>query len=41
MYKFRMTSQLSLLAYTLPDEDTIKLLAVGAHENFYRDIKRS
>ena len=41
VYKFRMTNQLCLLAYTLPDEDTIELLAVGSHENFYRDIKRS
>ncbi len=40
VFKFRMTGQLCLLAYTQPDEDTLKLLALGQHENFYRDIKR-
>ena len=41
VYKFRMTSQLCLLAYTLIDDATLKLLAVGSHENFYRELKRS
>ena len=41
VYKFRMTSQLCLLAYTLIDDETLKLLAVGSHENFYRELKRS
>lgn len=40
VFKFRMTNQLCLLAYTQEDEETVKLLALGAHENFYRDLKR-
>jgi len=40
VYKFRMANQLCLLAYRILDEDTVKLLMVGTHENFYRDIKR-
>jgi mRNA interferase RelE/StbE len=40
VYKFRMGSQLALLAYRVLDEDTLKLLMVGPHENFYRDLKR-
>jgi mRNA-degrading endonuclease RelE of RelBE toxin-antitoxin system len=39
--KFRLSNQLWLLAYTQVDDDTIKLLALGSHENFYRDLKRS
>jgi len=42
VYKFRTTNQLMLLAYS-HDEDTITLtlLALGSHENFYRDLKKS
>lgn len=40
VHKFRMTKQVCLLAYTQPDDDTLVLLALGAHENFYRDLKR-
>lgn len=40
VFKFRMVNQLCLLAYTQPDDDTLELLALGAHENFYRDLKR-
>ena len=40
VYKFRMVNQLCLLSYRVIDEDTIKLLTVGPHENFYRDLKR-
>ena len=39
-YKFRLSNQLCLLAYRILDEDSLKLLAVGPHENFYRDLKR-
>jgi len=41
VYKFRITKQLCLLAYRVLDEDTIKLLMVGPHENFYRDLRRA
>lgn len=40
VYKFRMTNQLCLLSYRVVDQDSIKLLTVGAHENFYHDLKR-
>lgn len=41
VYKFRMGNLLCLLAYRILDEDTLKLLMVGPHENFYRDLKRT
>ena len=41
VYKYRVKAQLVLLAYRVAqDEDAIKLLAFGSHENFYRDLKR-
>jgi len=40
VFKFRLGSQLCLLAYAQEDGETVKLLALGAHENFYRDLKR-
>ncbi|MDD2925043.1 type II toxin-antitoxin system RelE/ParE family toxin [Rhodoferax sp.] len=40
VYKFKMSGQLCLLAYRVLDEETIKLLMAGPHENFYRDLKR-
>lgn len=40
--KFRSQGQLYLLGYTLAEEvRLISLEAVGAHENFYRDLKRN
>jgi mRNA-degrading endonuclease RelE of RelBE toxin-antitoxin system len=41
VYKFRMGHLLCLLAYRVLDKNTLKLLMVGPHENFYRDLKRS
>lgn len=42
VYKFRSQGQLYLLGYTLDEEVRLVYLeAVGPHENFYRDIKRS
>jgi mRNA-degrading endonuclease RelE of RelBE toxin-antitoxin system len=40
VYKFRLASQLCLLSYRVVDEETIKLLTLCPHENFYRDLKR-
>ena len=41
VYKFSMLKQQALLAYSVDEERAIiKLLAVGPHENFYRDLKR-
>jgi mRNA interferase RelE/StbE len=39
VYKFRMTNQMCLLSYRVLDADSIKLLTVGSHGNFYRDLK--
>jgi mRNA-degrading endonuclease RelE of RelBE toxin-antitoxin system len=40
IYKFRMTKQPILLAYDWDAiGNTITLLALGPHENFYRDLK--
>ena len=39
VYKFRIGNLLCLLAYRRLDENTLKLLMVGPHENFYRDLK--
>jgi mRNA interferase RelE/StbE len=42
VYKFRSQNQLYLLGYTVDDEVRLVYLeAMGPHENFYRDLKRS
>lgn len=41
VYRFRMDTLLCLLAYRVLDDHTIKLLMVGPHENFYRDLERT
>jgi mRNA-degrading endonuclease RelE of RelBE toxin-antitoxin system len=40
VYKFRMANQLCPVAYRMLDEETVKLLMVGPHENVYRGLKR-
>ena len=40
VYKFRLGNQMCLLAYRILDEESLKLLTFGSHENFYRDLKR-
>ena len=41
VYKFKMTKQLTLLGYSFDNGTlTLELIALGSHENFYRDIKR-
>ncbi|MBE9561910.1 MAG: type II toxin-antitoxin system RelE/ParE family toxin [Proteobacteria bacterium] len=39
IYKFKIFNQLYLLAYQW-DEISRTLIALGVHENFYRDLKR-
>jgi mRNA-degrading endonuclease RelE of RelBE toxin-antitoxin system len=40
VYKFKMYKQLTLLGYSHQGETvTLVLMALGSHENFYRDIK--
>lgn len=42
VYKFKLNNQNSLLAYSYKDNTiTLTLLALGSHENFYRDLKRT
>lgn len=40
IYKFRMNNQQWLLAYRIISKKSVKLLLVGPHENFYRDLKK-
>lgn len=41
VYKFRMQGQQMLLAYLFEERtETLTLLALGSHENFYRDLKK-
>lgn len=41
VYKFKMTKQLTLLGYSYQDGAVVlELIALGSHENFYRDVKR-
>jgi mRNA-degrading endonuclease YafQ of YafQ-DinJ toxin-antitoxin module len=40
VYKFNMVKQLTLLGYSYEDGTvTLELMALGSHENFYRDLK--
>jgi mRNA interferase RelE/StbE len=39
VYKFKVVNQEFLLAYEWQPEERL-LLALGVHENFYRDLKR-
>jgi mRNA interferase RelE/StbE len=39
VHKFKVQDRLFLLAYEF-DENEVLLLALSAHENFYRDLKR-
>ena len=41
VYKFSMVNQLTLLGYSYEDGSvTLELMALGSHENFYRDVKK-
>lgn len=40
VYKFRLANQLCLMSYRVLDEETVKLLTVEPHENYYRDLKQ-
>lgn len=40
VYKFRVRDRQFLLAYE-DDRENFYLLALGVHENFYRDLKKS
>lgn len=40
IYKFKANNQEILLAYSVSATQELILLALGSHENFYRDLKR-
>lgn len=41
VHKFRMNKQLTLLGYSFDDGTLVlELMALGPHENFYRDLKQ-
>jgi mRNA-degrading endonuclease RelE of RelBE toxin-antitoxin system len=41
VYKYKVKTQQYLLAYTVDSKQLeMTLIALGTHENFYRDIKR-
>ncbi|WP_223824935.1 type II toxin-antitoxin system RelE/ParE family toxin [Pseudomonas profundi] len=41
VYKFKMVNQLTLLGYSYEEDAVVLyLLVLGAHENFYRDVRR-
>jgi mRNA-degrading endonuclease RelE of RelBE toxin-antitoxin system len=41
VYKFKMVKQVTLLGYSYENDSVIlELIAIGSHENFYRDIKQ-
>ncbi len=41
VYKFSMVNQLTLLGCSYEDGSvTLELMALGSHENFYRDVKK-
>jgi mRNA-degrading endonuclease YafQ of YafQ-DinJ toxin-antitoxin module len=41
VYKFQMINQLTLLAYEISsDRMQLILLALGSHENFYRNLEK-
>lgn len=41
VHKFRLAGQVQLLAYWIDEQERrITLLALGGHENFYRDLKQ-
>jgi hypothetical protein len=41
IYKFKINGLEWLVAYRVASKKEIKLLVVGPHENFYRDLKRN
>jgi len=38
VHKFKIQATLYLLAYRMADADTLELIIIGPHENYYRDL---
>ena len=41
VFKFKLVDQQWLLAYRVVSAKKLKLLLIGPHENFYRELKKS
>lgn len=39
VHKFNLQTQLYLLAYRFVNEESLELIMIGPHENYYRDLK--
>jgi mRNA interferase RelE/StbE len=39
VHKFNLQNQLYLLAYRIIPEESLELIMLGPHENYYRDLK--
>ena len=39
VHKFNLQNQLYLLAYRFVNEESLELIMIGPHENYYRDLK--
>ena len=39
VHKFNLQNQMYLLAYRVVMEESLELIMIGPHENYYRDLK--
>ncbi len=39
VHKFKLKATQQLLAYRFLNEETLELIKIGPHENYYRDLK--
>ena len=39
VHKFNLQNQLYLLSYRFVKEESLELIMIGPHENYYRDLK--
>lgn len=39
VHKFNLQNQLYLLSYRFTKEESLELIMIGPHENYYRDLK--
>lgn len=40
VYKFKIHTTQYLLSYRLGDPETLELIMIGPHENYYRDLEK-
>jgi mRNA-degrading endonuclease RelE of RelBE toxin-antitoxin system len=41
VHKFKLQNQMYLLAYRVIKDESLELIMLGPHENYYRDLKTS